>query len=421
MSDKDFVYAIKERIGDPELFVGRKKELGYLNKWLYELPLELSQSTAILSRRKKGKTAIVERLYNIIYNKNSNIIPFYFELKEGKKWIVDFSLDLYTSFLSHYLGFKLKEIELIRKDMSLDKIEVIAQKNNFKTIVEDIDSFRDYYKNKENVDNIWSYVQSAPHRIASITDDFIVQIIDEFQFMNSEIYRDQECTRVINDLAGTYLSLAESKIAPMLVTGSWVGWLKGIIRGQLPARFREIELGNFTEEEGLQAVLNYSIITGVEVANNVAVYLNDLVDSDPFYISAMIRSFYDKKDLTTREGLLSTLEYEVRKGDIYSTWMEYILNTIDEVNDQNAKKVVLFLSKNREKEWTKEEIIKNCALPDDERQLEKKLRKLVKGDLIGEGSSSMRYKGMSDDIFYKVFRYRYQEEIDNFSQEEIEK
>jgi len=94
---------------------------------------------------------------------------------------------------------------------------------------------------------------------------------------------------------------------------------------------------------------------------------------------------------------------------------------IDEVNDQNAKKVVLFLSKNREKEWTKEEIIKNCALPDDERQLEKKLRKLVKGDLIGEGSSSMRYKGMSDDIFYKVFRYRYQEEIDNFSQEEIEK
>jgi hypothetical protein len=420
MTDDKFIYALEERIGNPDLFVGRKKEINYLNKWLAELPEKLSQSTAILSRRKKGKTAIVERFYNIIYNENSNVIPFYYEVREGSKWIINFSLDFYTSFLSQYIGFKLRDIDLKRKKMSLDKIEIIAEKNNIEVVLQDIDIFRDYYQDKEDIDNIWGYVQSAPHRIASITDDFIVQIIDEFQFMNSEIYWDREKENVADDLAGTYLSLAESKIAPMLVTGSWVGWLKGIIRGQLPARFKEIELGNFTEEEGLEAVLNYSIITGVEVANDVAVYLNDLVDSDPFYISAIIRSFYDQKDLTTKEGLLSTLEYEVRKGDIYSTWMEYILNTIDEVNDQNAKKIVFFLSKNREKEWTRQEIIKKCDLPDDERELEEKLRQLVKGDLIGAGSSSMRYKGMDDNIFYKVFRYRYQEEIDNFPLEKIE-
>jgi len=420
MSNDKFIYALEERIGNPDLFVGRKKEIKYLNKWLAELPEKLSQSTAILSRRKKGKTAIVERFYNIIYNKNSNVIPFYYEVKEGSKWIINFSLDFYTSFLSQYIGFKLRDIDLKRKRMSLDKIEIIAEKNNIEVVLQDIDIFRDYYQDKEDIDNIWGYVQSAPHRIASITDDFIVQIIDEFQFMNSEIYWDKEKENVADDLAGTYLSLAESKIAPMLVTGSWVGWLKRIIRGQLPARFKEIVLGNFTEEEGLEAVLNYSIITGVEVANDVAVYLNDLVDSDPFYISAIIRSFHDQKDLTTKEGLLSTLEYEVRKGDIYSTWMEYILNTIDEVNDQNAKKIVLFLSKNREKEWTRQEIIKKCALPDNERELEEKLRQLIKGDLIGAGSSSMRYKGMDDNIFYKVFRYRYQEEIDNFPLEKIE-
>lgn len=420
MPDNEFIYALEERIGSPNLFVGRKKELNYLNKWLGELPEKLSQSTAILSRRKKGKTAIVERFYNIIYNKNSNIIPFYFEVKEGSKWIVSFSLDYYTSFLSQYMGFKLKEIELCREPRSLEELESLAQEHNMEVISRNIKMFKDYYQNKEDVDNIWDYVQSAPHRIASVTGDYIVQIIDEFQFMNSEIYWDKEKTRVTDDLAGTYLSLAESKIAPMLVTGSWVGWLKRIIRGQLPARFKEIELGNFNQEEGLEAVLNYSIITGVEVANDVAVYLNDLVDGDPFYISAIIRSFYDKKDLTTKEGLLSTLEYEVREGDIYSTWMEYILNTIDEINDRNAKKIVLYLTKNREKECTRQEIIKKCDLTYDERELEKKLKQLVKGDLIAEGSSSIRYRGMVDDIFYKVFRYRYEEEIDNFPLEKIE-
>lgn len=340
---KDFNYALKERIGNPDLFVGRKKELDFLNnKWLANIPKELSKSTAILSRRKKGKTALVERFYNIIYNNNQEVIPFYYEVREGNKWVVNFALDFYTNFISQYLGFKLRDIELCRETRSLKKLEEIAKENKIEVIIRNIDMFKDYYQNKDDVDNIWTYVQSAPHRIASITDDYIVQIIDEFQFLNSEIFRDENCKIKMDDLAGTYLSLAESKIAPLLVTGSWVGWLKRIIRGQLPARFREIELGNFTEEEGLEAVFNYSLITGVEVANDVAVYLNDLVSSDPYYISAIIRSFYDNKDLTKKEGLLSTLEYEVRKGDIFATWMEYILNTID---DRNGKKILIFYIK----------------------------------------------------------------------------
>ncbi len=421
MSSDKFVYALEERIGDPDLFVGRKKELEYLNKWLEELTQKLSKSTAILSRRKKGKTAIVERFYNIIYNKNRNIIPFYFEVKEGKKWIVDFSELFFASFISQYLGFKLKKTEYCRDIKGLEELKKIAVNNDFVLISEHIKEFQTRLKDTDKVDKMWDYAQSAPHRIASVTDDFIVQIIDEFQFLNSEICWDQKKEIVADDLAGSYLSLAESKVAPLLVTGSWVGWLKRIIRGQLPARFREIELGNLPEEEGLEAVLNYSVITGVEVDTDVAVYLNDLVNSDPYYISAIIRSFYEKKDLTSKEGFLETLEYEVRQGDIYYTWMEYILNTIDEVNDKHGKKIVLFLSKNREREWTRQEIIERCKLPYNEKELEQKLRELEKGDLISEGSSSMRYKGMSDDIFYKVFRYRYQEEIDNFPIEKIEK
>ncbi|WKV10131.1 hypothetical protein Q2T46_06780 [Thermoanaerobacterium sp. CMT5567-10] len=88
--------------------------------------------------------------------------------------------------------------------------------------------------------------------------------------------------------------------------------------------------------------------------------------------------------------------------------MEYISRTLSAVNDKNAKKIVLFLSRNREKEWTRQEIIKNCNLPYDDREAENKLQMLLKGDLISEGSTSIRYKGMTDDIFYKVFRYKYE-------------
>lgn len=414
-----FIYALEERIGEPELFIGRKEEFQFLNKWFINVQKKLSKSTAILSRRKKGKTAIIERYYNIIYNKNTNIIPFYYEVKEGKKWIVAFSYDFYISFISQYMGFKLKNIDLIRNKNSIDILQTIAEKEKFEIISKDIQTFQKFYNNKNEVDIIWDFVQSAPHRIALLSNEFVIQLIDEFQFMNSEIYRDRDCKIQMTDLVGTYLSLAESKIAPMLVTGSWVGWLKRIIRGQLPVRFNEIELENFTEEEGLEAVLNYSVFTDVEITNDVAVYLNSIVQSDPFYISSIIRSSYKEKNLTTIDGLIKTIEYEIRKGDIYKTWLEYLLYTIGEINQFNAKKIVMFLSKNRDKEWKISEIINECNLPYNDNEAEKVLQQLCKGDLIGEGSGSIRYKGMSDDIFYKVFRYKYGEEIDNFSNEKI--
>ena len=60
-------YALKERIGKPDLFVGRKKEMAFFLKWIDDIKDEKSMSTAIMARRKMGKTAIMERLFNITF------------------------------------------------------------------------------------------------------------------------------------------------------------------------------------------------------------------------------------------------------------------------------------------------------------------------------------------------------------------
>jgi len=80
-------YAIKERIGKPELFTGRKQELSYYLKWITDIKEEKSQSTAMLARRKMGETAIMERLFNITFFKNDGVIPFYYEVKETEMWV----------------------------------------------------------------------------------------------------------------------------------------------------------------------------------------------------------------------------------------------------------------------------------------------------------------------------------------------
>ena len=68
---------LKEKIGNPDLFTGRKKELAFFQKWIEGTKKEISKSTAILSRRKTGKTAILQRLYNLTFERNDGVIPFY--------------------------------------------------------------------------------------------------------------------------------------------------------------------------------------------------------------------------------------------------------------------------------------------------------------------------------------------------------
>jgi len=70
-------YPLREKIGDPELLVGREREWKNFGKWLRYIPKKLGQSRVILARRKSGKTAFVQRIFNQLWSENGAVIPFY--------------------------------------------------------------------------------------------------------------------------------------------------------------------------------------------------------------------------------------------------------------------------------------------------------------------------------------------------------
>jgi len=90
---------LKEKIGNPDLFTGRKRELTFFLKWIEGIKKEISMSTAILARRKTGKTALMQRLYNLTFEQNDGVIPFYYEVREGKCWALDFCHDFFMTFI----------------------------------------------------------------------------------------------------------------------------------------------------------------------------------------------------------------------------------------------------------------------------------------------------------------------------------
>jgi len=412
-------YALEERIGNPDLFTGRKEELAYFLKWINDIKERKSQSTAMLARRKMGKTALMERLFNITFYKNDGIIPFYYEIKEVKMWIGDFCIDFFLTFIYQYIAYKTRDTYYLRPEEknNFEKVKAVAVKEGLDYLTGIIASV-EYSVRHDHVDILWGTVREAPMTIAYRQKEFIVQMIDEFQFLNAMIYWDKgkSSDKLADTLAGGYLSSAESKIAPLLVSGSWVGWLMNELNTMLPSRFRYEYLENMPEDEAVELVYKFSRYFDVPVTEETAYLMIEIAEGSPFYLSSIIRSRYRHRDLTTVKGLTGTLEFETLddRGIIKSTWMEYISSAFKKVNGKNAKKIVLYLCQHRDREVTRGELLKKLQLDMDDAELEEKLDALVKADIIKQGASKFRYRGVSDNIFDKVFRGVYEEEIRDF-------
>jgi hypothetical protein len=417
-------YALEERIGNPDLFTGRKQELTYYLKWINDIKERKSQSIAILARRKMGKTALMERLFNITFATNHGVIPFYFEIKENDIWVGDFCVDFCLTFIYQYIAFKSRKPEYLGQfeKGNFDKVKQAAINEGLDYLIELIESV-EYAFIHEYVDILWNTVREAPKNMAFRRKEFIVQMIDEFQFLNAVVYRDKKLEAPAKTLAGGYLSTAESKIAPLLVSGSWVGWLMNELNSMLPSRFRYKSLKNMPENEAVEMLYKYSRFFDVPVTEETAYLLVSLAEGSPFYISAVIRSDYPDRDLTTVDGLTRTLEFETLDdhGLIKSTWMEYVAGAFPQINDQNAKNIVLHLSKNRDRELTRQELLDELKLEMSDGELEIKLKALVKADIIKQGQTNYDYRGVQDNIFDKVFRGVYEKEIREFDVRVIRK
>lgn len=410
-------YALKERIGKPELFVGRKEELIFFTNWINDIKEGKSQSSAILARRKMGKTAILERLFNITFYKNDGVIPFYYEIKEREISMKAFCVDFFLTFIYQYIAFKSRKITYIDQDKrtSLKEVKKTAINEGLDYLIGIIDNVEYAFEN-DHIDILWEIVREAPKTIASSRNEYIVQLIDEFQFINDKIYRDNEFKILVKDMGAGYLSTAESKIAPLLVSGSWVGWLMNLLMMMLPSRFRYEFLGNMPEDEAIEMIFKYSEFFGVGVTDETAYLISKISEGSPFYISSIIRSRCRDKDLTTIEGLTRTMEFETLddRGAIKSTWLEYISSAFPRINDLNAKNIVLYLCKHRDREVTRKELLDTLKLDMTDSELEEKLKALVHADIIKQGQSNYDYRGVQDNIFDKVFRGLYEKEIREF-------
>ena len=408
-------YPLPETIGNPDLFVGREEEFEYLNEWLDRIPKRLSISTVILARRKSGKTAILERIFNTLWSHpEMGIIPFFIGMRDIQIWIQQFALNYYRTFASHCISFFERDRTLVSDLLRLDEIKAYGQNKNIPFFVRSTDSIKECLL-ANTPGEIWDIASTAPHRFATLTDKRVLVIIDEFQYFSSHIYFDQGCTNHHKSMPGSYHAIVESKIAPMLVSGSYVSWMLSLMEEYLEAgRLEQFYISPYLKpDEGLQAVYKYAEHFNKPITNKTAQQLNTLCMSDPFFIFYVIRNC-KKNALLTKDGVIDAVNSELtdKHSRMAKVWAEYINKTVDKINDKHAKDILLHLCKHNDRSWTPEELKNDLNLEElTTKEIHYKLEQILEADLIEDGGSDIEYKGLTDGTLYLVLRHRFEKEI----------
>ncbi|MCP4405929.1 MAG: hypothetical protein GY801_52630 [bacterium] len=408
-------FAIKERVGLPENFIGRVEELEYLYKWASNITREISRSIAFLGRRKIGKSLILERLYNILYSEQKGLIPFYYEFTEGERSGKDFCHEFVTRFYMQVVGYFTRDIGLIREAVDKEKKAM-----HIEELIQEIGSLSIPYKDQiirrlhNNVTLLnkeyppYEYIISAvaaPDGFAKMVDvkDRVVQMIDEFQYLNMYIdagIEDKPCK--------AYMSTAESRQAPLLITGSLMGVVSEELMLWLPQRFSERIVPNMKADETISMTMNYGRLYDHAMTPEVAGYIAYVTNNVPGRIVELVTPAIGKPHIASFDDVDRALAFEVgNSGNIKHDWDEYLVLAMNAVNDVNMRRITFFLCKHEGTWFYPGELKQAMGLELEDARLREELALLHKYDIIELQGG--RYGGVFDRTLKKVLMTNYGE------------
>ena len=407
--------AVEEEIGEPELFVGRQRDLDFFLRWIELARKKIGQSQVILARKRRGKTALVQRLYNILYSRNDpEIIPFYFRVPEGVMTTLEYSKLFMEHLFSQILGYLQRNPDLIRRP--LDWAELEEPSKNIPAMNAEYKRMTAYIA-EDNPMAAWELAREAGHHLSMVMNVRIIQILDEFQYLNHFIYRDDTLT-VKHELATFYQKTGSSKVSPQIITGSYIGWLTRIVN-HMVGRYAHYYLKSLPDDEALTCVYRYASIYGQKISDASAPYIAAVCYNDPFYIACMFAHDDLEKDLCDETSIRSTMEALTEKGGLIDNmWGEYIGLALQKVNDRVAKKAILYLAHHDPEDRTCDQMIEDLNLSLTREQLAERLNTLAQADLINK-VSDIRFKGLGDPVFAMVFRKIFAESIQDIKPEQI--
>ncbi|ETR66705.1 MAG: hypothetical protein OMM_12449 [Candidatus Magnetoglobus multicellularis str. Araruama] len=429
-----------EEMVDYEEFTDRVEILRELDNWIKNIQKMTSPSTAIISPRRLGKTALLDRLVNTVFFKPEyQVAPFYFRMKREDTTLRSFLLEYATGFFRQYIAYCIQD-PLLYKNKIIKLKQLIQISSEHQAVKQAQDMMKDFLimyqdTSDDDVRNQWDAMVTLPEILASHSGTRVAVIIDEFQDMKFYVHNvNEEQLKQIRlernstpelrgtDLTATYDRQSQSRKAPMLVTGSAVTLVfRTVMGGPLGGRFDFLYLKPLSIPDGaalLQTLLPlYSPNTPISPEN--ALYASIQTEGHPYYLYCLSVSKCENKTFDSQKSIDNVLDYEIQKGKIYGFWQTHFENNRKYINadsdEKIGKKIVYYFTRYSNEPVKIDAIAKKLDIP--KKVVEEKIEKLYQADLVYR--SAAKFYSFNDICLMRYIKFVYEHDLDDVTRVDL--
>jgi hypothetical protein len=403
---------------DEKEFTNREKELEKFWNLAMKAKRKNGSSFALIARKGVGKTAVLMRLYNNLFTKQDEVVPFFltFAPSAERLTVTIFNEYYFTTVIKQYIAFRLRRPEMVEKSIDLDILHDLAMKNGMEELEEWFISYRRLHN--DSLEAVRVMVAQMTFRLMYKQAGLL--IIDEFQLL-THVW--DEVIREYRDTTGVFQRPAEAKWCPMLVSGSAVSLTEQtVLTSVLARRFGLDYLEPFEENHTVEYVSKLAQLNHLIISDEVTSMIHTLTGGNPFYIWCLLHSQYlEDNNLSTPDRLLKVYENEISqiKGYLRDFWDTHFSVYGEKLNgEETVARAMYFLSIHPGEDIGTHEIAQ--AIGENNAKTRKILQNLYDADLV-ERNSLWRYVGITDPVLADYIKRVYKEQIEGQSSSEYHK
>lgn len=395
-------------------FTDREDIIQGLYKRAIDTPRGLTRSTAVIGRRRLGKTAVLEEVYNRLFWLQDEVIPIYFNFEGKPDKSTEFAVEYFRNFLVQYTAFRMKNNNLIKEIVNLEQAIELArslQEEGIESAIKGfLSSYQYNYLHGILETAIWAPRQVMDHhRMYELPKISLFVMLDEFQDVLKIYYSNGSSA----DTVGLYQWAVEGRLAPHIITGSAVSLITQEVLGTGPlfGRFDFIRFKPLEDIYGAELIKRLSFKYQIEISEELGMHLVKRTDGNPFYISCIMSRAYQKelKKIDGLDSLNNLITYEITQGNIWSNWTGQLQKYFRELNTYWITKEILFYaSQSQDDDIDPEEIGRKVGRPT--REIFDILTKLALADLI-ECHSGIVFRNIKDPILQDFIVTQYKQDI----------
>jgi predicted transcriptional regulator len=429
------IWPVEEMVHEDE-FTDRVELLRELEQWVKAISRMGSWSTALIAPRRIGKTVLLDRLVNTVFFKPEyQVAPFYFKMTREKRTLKKFLLEYATTFYRQYLAYCEQDAVLFNnKEMSLKKLLTYQTTHKAGIMAQEyIQSFLERYNEYDHEEalNHWDAFICVPERLGSYSGTRVAVIIDEFQDMkfyvydmSQELFSDMNSKDRLNgpgaiNLPATYDRQAQSRKAPMLVSGSAVTLIfRTVMGGPLGGRFDFMYIKPLSIPDGAALLLNTLKYYAPDKVTTpeLALYASTQVGGHPYYLYCLATSQCGGKSFEDEKAIDRVIRYEIENGKIFGFWQTHFEDNRKYINADDdlelGKKIIYYFTQYNNQPVDIKAIAKKLKVP--KQAVERKIEKLYLADMVYR--TAAKYYTFNDICLMRFIKFVYEQDLEGLDQ-----